>query len=408
MAAVEPGRLVSTALSEISLHHPIGGIVAAGKAAWPMLDAALSRIPPCPAVVAAPGAGSTASPAVEAFVAGHPAPTSASVLAGGRALALARGVAEGQVLLVLLSGGASALLALPAADIPLEDKIEASRRLMYAGADIAELNTVRKHLSSIKGGRLAVAAGRTVTLALSDVHGPIPDDPAVIGSGPTVADPTTYQDALRLAAARGADLPSSVRAHLTRGARGEVDETPKPGDARLAASRYHVIGNRHSAMAGAAAEATARGYRVVRLDDATNGEAREAGRAFCEAALSSANTASRPCCVIASGETTVTVRGSGLGGRNQEFALGAAGTAARYGPGLVVASAGTDGVDGPTPAAGALVDATTLERARARGLSVDRAFAENSSYAFFEALSDLVVWGPTGTNVGDLHVLLLA
>jgi glycerate 2-kinase len=298
------------------------------------------------------------------------------------------------------------MLTAPADGLSLQDKIVTARALMNAGAAIAQLNCVRKHLSAIKGGRLAAAAaGRTVTLAISDVHGPIADDPAVIGSGPTVGDPTTYADALEIVRRMGItnSLPPSVLAHLERG----KDESPKPNDERLRDSYYQVIANRQLAMDGAIRQATALGYHVHVLDGATSGEAREAGNEFAAAAL--ALKAPKRTCVIASGETTVHVRGSGRGGRNQEFALGALPAIdGAHQSMLVLASAGTDGIDGPTDAAGAIVDTTTTSRAERRGLRAAVALNENGAYDFFEPLGDLIMWGPTGTNVGDLHVLLLA
>jgi glycerate-2-kinase len=212
------------------------------------------------------------------FRAGHPAPNEDSVAAAGRALALAGAVGPAEDLLVLLSGGASAMLASPVEGVSLEDKVVTARRLMAAGAPIDELNCVRKHLSRVKGGRLAAAAaGRTITLALSDVHGPVADDPAVIGSGPTVADATTFQDALAIVRRRGVELPGAVREHLERGAAGLAAETVKPGDPRIARSRYMVIGNRATAAKGARRAAEARGYAVITIDDATSGEAIDAG-----------------------------------------------------------------------------------------------------------------------------------
>jgi hydroxypyruvate reductase len=343
---------------------------------------------------------------IELFDASHPAPNAASEAAGRRALALAAESRPHGVLVVLLSGGASAMLAVPAPGISLSDKVHTARALMNAGAPIAELNCVRKHLSAIKGGRLAAAAAQTVTLAISDVHGPVPDDPAVIGSGPTVADPTTFADALEIIRGAGliSSLPRAVVAHLERG----QDETPKPGDRQLNGSAYHVIGNREIAMDGAAAAARARGYDVRTILPATAGEAREAGAAFAATALRLSNGV--PACVIGSGEPTVHVRGTGRGGRNQEFVLGALPAIEAITPrpkSIVLASVGTDGIDGPTDAAGAIVDLTTSVRARAGGLHPDAALALNDSYPFFAALGDLVRWGPTGTNVGDLHVLLI-
>ena len=298
------------------------------------------------------------------------------------------------------------MLAVPATGLSLEDKMVTARALMKAGAAIAELNCVRKHLSAIKGGRLAAAAaGRTVTLAISDVHGPIADDPAVIGSGPTVGDPTTFADALRIVHQMGVkeSLPARVLAHLERGS----DESPKPRDERLRHSHYEVIGSRQLAMDGAVRQATALGYDVHVLREATSGEAREAGERFATAAL--ALRKGKRTCVIASGETTVRVRGGGRGGRNQEFALGAvpAIDSAAQESIVVLASAGTDGIDGPTDAAGALVDTTTTTRATERGLRAEAALKENGAYDFFDPLGDLIVWGPTGTNVGDLHVVLI-
>lgn len=343
---------------------------------------------------------------LEWFDASHPSPNAASEAAGRRALDLAHESRLHGVLLVLMSGGASSMLAVPSPGISLLDKVQTARQLMHAGAAIAELNCVRKHLSAVKGGRLAAAAGETITLAISDVHGPVPDDPAVIGSGPTVGDPTTYADARDIVTATGvgASLPPNVLAHLQRG----EDESPKPGDPRLSRSAYHVIGNRHTVMDAARRAACSLGYTVRIVGSATAGEAREAGASFAAEALRDAPDG--PFCVIGSGETTVHVRGTGRGGRNQEFALGAVEAidgAETRGSAAMLASVGTDGIDGPTDAAGAIVDPTTSARARSKGVSVAAALAENGAYDFFAALGDLVVWGPTGTNTGDLHVLLM-
>jgi glycerate-2-kinase len=274
---------------------------------------------------------------------------------------------------------------------------------MRAGVPIAELNCVRKHLSSIKGGRLAAAAGHSITLAISDVHAPVPDDPSVIGSGPTVGDPTTFADALAIvrgAAAAAMSIPAAVLTHLERAA----DETPAPGEPRLAHSSYEVIGTRQHAMEGAARAARALGYMTIVVPEPTTGEARVAGAAFAAEALRHAGTSR--VCVIASGETTVRVTGTGRGGRNQEFALGTMGVIAAAPLRVVLGSAGTDGIDGPTDAAGAIVDSASSGRAAASGLAADAALANNAAYDFFEALGDLITWGPTGTNVGDIHVFL--
>jgi hydroxypyruvate reductase len=307
-------------------------------------------------------------------------------------------------LVVLLSGGASAMLAAPAAGVTIEDKIATSRALMLAGVSIDRLNCVRKHLSAIKGGQLGCAAARVLTLAISDVHGPVPDDPAVIGSGPTVADPTTYAEALEIAAG-AAGVPDRVLTRLRRGARGELPETIKPGDDRLTGV-YHVLANRVAALAGARQAAESLGYRVRTVNEAVVGESREAARDFVSQARAIANETGPPVCVLAAGETTVTVKGSGLGGRNQEFALAAAPLLASLDGRAVLASVGTDGVDGPTDAGGAIVDSTTMVRARAAGLDWQSTLIANDAYHFLRPLGDLVTWGPTGTNVGDVQLLL--
>jgi glycerate 2-kinase len=343
----------------------------------------------------------------EHFDAGHPSPNAASVRAGQRALELARAsrADSTSVLMVLLSGGASAMMAVPADGITIDDKIATARALMNAGVPIDGLNCVRKHLSAIKGGQLAAAARRTVTLAISDVHAPVADDPSVIGSGVTVPDPTTFAAAQQIAF--GAVVPDRVRARLARGAAGDLPETPKPGDQRFAENVYEIVGNRVTALEGARRVAETLGYRVIVLDRATDGEARVAARSFVERASRMAGHGA-PMCVLAAGETTVTVRGDGLGGRNQEFALAAAPLVASLDRDIVVASVGTDGADGPTDAAGAIVDAITVRRADAQQLDWQSTLARNDAYHFFQSLGDLITWGPTGTNVGDVQLLLTA
>jgi hydroxypyruvate reductase len=304
------------------------------------------------------------------------------------------------------------------------------------------LNTVRKHLSAIKGGWLATrAGGRVRTLVISDVVG---DDVSVIASGPTVPDASTFGEARSLVERYGgaAAYPSAVVAHLDRGARGEIAETPKPAfPSRVMSVR--VIGRRRHAMLGAGGRAGSLGYHVHVVEEAVVGEAREAAAAHVPTAVAIASKVGRPACVVSSGETTVTVRGAGKGGRNQEFALAAAislgGDGVRSVPGpspidqqlhladrssaskpsgdgpdsvpgpspVLLASIGTDGIDGPTDAAGAIADTTTIDRARAAGLDPTAFLLDNNAYAFFDALGDLVLTGPTGTNVGDLQVVLL-
>jgi glycerate 2-kinase len=343
---------------------------------------------------------------VEWHQAGHPLPDARSVAAATRALQRAQAVDAHDLLVVLLSGGASALLAKPMDGVSLEDKQRVVQAMLQGGADIHALNTVRKHLSAVKGGRLAAACpGRTLTLAISDVVG---DDLAVIGSGPAVPDPSTWAQA---AAALNryvptTDQPPSVKAILSKGIAGSLDDTPKPGSARMQKARARVIASRVDAMHGARQAAEQLGYRARVIDQPITGEARVAARSWFDDARTRAQGGGRVC-VISSGETTVHVRGRGRGGRNQEFALALADVLAEWQTAVAVGSAGTDGIDGPTDAAGGVVDSTTRERARALGLAPSTHYlAENNTYAFFSAIGDLIHTGPTGTNVGDLQILL--
>lgn len=340
---------------------------------------------------------------------GHPLPDAASVEAGREALRLASDArAHGEMLVVLVSGGASAMLEAPADGISLADIVQLTKMLLASGMPIARMNAVRKHVSAIKGGQLAAAAGATLTLAISDVHAPVPDDPASIGSGPTVGDASTFADVERALGDAGLieRVPAAVRERIERGVRGDVPETPKPEDSRLARARFVLAGSRQDAMDGACAAARARGYRVVRVTEPTLGEADEAARQFVALAGRATTGGREAVCVVASGETTVSIgERHGKGGRNQEFALAAA-------PGLeaigtcALASIGTDGVDGPTDAAGAIVDSTTATRTRALGIDMAAVLAAHDAYPALQRLGDLIITGPTGTNVGDLQLLL--
>jgi hydroxypyruvate reductase len=338
--------------------------------------------------------------------AGHPLPTDGSLAAARRALEIARTAGADDLLVVLLSGGGSALMALPADGLTIADKQQTARTLMEQGADIYELNTVRKHLSGIKGGQLAVAAGGAVlTLAVSDVIG---DDLSVIASGPTVGDDSTYAQALSILTARGgtAAYPRAVVDHLRRGLAGALPETPASGDARLARTVAEVIGPQRGAIEGAEAAARRLGYHVHVVREPIAGEARNSAVAHVGRLALDAGAWPRPFCVISSGETTVTVRGAGKGGRNQEFALALAPFLSSLGEHVAAASIGTDGIDGPTDAAGAIVDSATITRARAGGATPEAFLDDNNTYAFFERLGDLIKTGPTATNVGDLQVIL--
>ena len=343
---------------------------------------------------------------------GHPVPDEGSVVAGRRALALARQVAEEELLVVLLSGGVSAGLAVPVEGLTLADKMGATQALLRGGVPIDGINCVRKHLSAIKGGWLAAATkGHVLTLAISDVVDPNPDDPAVIGSGPTAPDPTHFADAIKTAdlSAVSPAFPPAARAALERGCRGELQETPKPGDPRLRRSQVHVIGSRLDAVREAARVAAALGYGVRIVARPVVGEARRAGESYVRDVVALVREGPRPACILSAGETTVEVKGAGRGGRNQEFALAAAQAWGRHHACAVLASVGTDGIDGPTDAAGAMVDTTTLTRADQRGLREPAHYLEaNNSYAFFDALSDLIRLPETKTNVGDLQVALVS
>jgi hydroxypyruvate reductase len=387
-------------------------LVAAGKASAAMLERWYALVPELP--VRAIGVGThdahRVPDDVEWFTGGHPTPTPDSVAAADAALAAAAAVTADGQLIVLLSGGASALLSRPVAGVSLAEKQQITRALMHDGRAIDELNCVRKHLSRIKGGRLAAAcAGETLTLAISDVVAPVEDDPSVIGSGPTVPDPTTFADAWRIVAGIVAQdaVPDTVRAWLTRGVAGDVPESPKPGDAAIARSRYELIGTRHVAMRGAAEDATRCGYDVVVLRPPVLGEAREAGAAHVAAVLAAAGDRRGPVCVISSGETTVTVRGKGRGGRNQEFIAGALDALARAPRPMLLASIGTDGIDGPTDAAGAWADTGTATLARAQSVDVAALLADNDAHQLHRRLGTLIRTGPTDTNVGDLQVALI-
>lgn len=411
---MSPYVLVPAALDgEASGLHERGGavsVVAAGKAAAAMYRAFRAAWPGTIDDALAIGPAAPADWADGTWVTGgHPFATPGSADGGRRALALASAVGPDGCLVVLLSGGASALMAAPAAGLTLDDKQATARTMMAAGAAITELNAVRKHLSEIKGGRLSAAcAGEVVTLALSDVVG---DDLSVIGSGPAVPDGTTWRDARAALAAFGglAGHRPAVVARIEAGCAGALPETPKPGDPSMRRVRAHVIGGRAQAMGGAADEARRRGYDVVVVDPAIVGEARVAAAAWWRGIGPVLAARRGPLAIVSSGETTVTVSGTGRGGRNQEFALAAAPLLADAPAPAVLASSGTDGIDGPTDAAGALADSTTLTRAAAAGLQPPAVVLDrNDSYPYFARLGDLLSPGPTGTNVGDLQVLLVA
>jgi glycerate-2-kinase len=333
----------------------------------------------------------------------HPVPDARCERAAWEAAALVESARREDVLLVLLSGGASSLLACPAPGLSLEELAATTRALLAAGAEIEELNCVRKHLGALAGGRLArrAACGRIHLLVVSDVPG---DRLDLIGSGPFSADPSRYQDALAFLDRRGVRdrLPARVLAHLIAGAEGHLEETPKPGAPELARVRAHLLASNRMARAAALESARSLGARGLDLGEVLSGEAAIAGRRL--AALVRALRPRGPLCLVAGGETAVSVRGPGRGGRSQELALAAA-LGLEGEPRATLLAAGTDGSDGPTSAAGAFADGATLARARRLGLDARGALARNDSGAFFEAEGGLFTTGPTRTNVMDLVLL---
>ncbi|MEW6753484.1 MAG: glycerate kinase [Candidatus Latescibacterota bacterium] len=341
---------------------------------------------------------------------GHPVPDQAGVEGTQRILALLDGLGPADLVLCLLSGGGSALLPAPASGLTLADKQQTTQELLACGATIGELNAVRKHLSRVKGGLLARHAqpARTVTLALSDVIG---DPLDTIASGPTHPDSSTYAQCLQIADRYGvrARLPAAARLRLEAGAGGQVAETPKEEDPCFARAVTRVVGNNALAVTAAQERARVLGYHPLVLSSRIQGEARHVAAVLVAVAQEIASRdrpAARPACIICGGETTVTLQGAGRGGRNQELALAAALHLEGWGS-ITLLSAGTDGTDGPTDAAGAVADAYTVARGRARGLEAAQFLARNDSYPFLQALDDLVVTGPTGTNVMDLQVVLV-
>jgi glycerate 2-kinase len=387
-------------------------LLAAGKAAGSMAEVAeafyLDRLKLAPgrlAGVAVARHGYGRPTRVVAMIeAGHPIPDAAGLEAADRALALADGAGTDDLVLVLMSGGASANWIAPADGVSFSDKQAVTRALLRSGANISEINCVRKHLSRIKGGRLARHAhpARLVTIAISDVPG---DDPSAIGSGPTVPDPTTLADARAIVAKYKLTLPDSVTRSLTD----DKNESPKPGDAIFAGSTFTLAARPADAMRAAQAAVTAAGYECISLGDRVEGEAREV--AVAHAALARELRAKGKRAVILSGgELTVTIKGQGRGGPNQEYALALAIALAGM-PGVAALAADTDGTDGGSGSAsdpaGALVDGDTAARARAAGLDPAAFLADNDSTGFFSALGDLLVPGPTFTNVNDFRAIVV-
>jgi hydroxypyruvate reductase len=403
IAAVDPLPLVARHLPPPPKGRTI--VIGAGKAAARMAQGveqhwqgALEGL-----VVTRYGHGAPTS-RIEVIEAGHPVPDEASALAAERMLALVRGLTEDDLVLCLISGGGSALLSMPAPGITADEKRDLNRQLLKSGAPIGEMNRVRRHLSAIKGGRLALACwpARVVTLVVSDVPG---DDPAVVASGPTVPDGSTAADALAILRKYGIAVSARAQAVLADPALA----APQPADPRLARNTVSVIATAQQALDAAAAAARAAGYTPLVLSSSMEGEAREVGIAHAGIARQVAlhrQPLPAPCVILSGGETSVTVRGRGRGGRNVEFLLALA--LALQGQGSVHALAcDTDGIDGTEDNAGALIDPGTLARAAEAGLDGRALLATNDAYSFFAALGDLVVTGPTRTNVNDFRAILV-
>jgi hydroxypyruvate reductase len=404
IASAQPARCIPPHLPAVPRGRLV--VVGAGKAAAAMARAVEDNWPgPLSGVVVTRYGYAVPCNHIEVLEAAHPVPDAAGLLGAQRVLEAVRGLGADDLVLALISGGGSALLPLPVAGLTLEQKQNVNRALLKSGATISELNCVRRHLSAIKGGRLAAACypARVLTLMISDVPG---DRPIDIASGPTVGDPTTSADALSIVQRYGIDLPPPVLDILASG-RGE---SVKPDDPRLAHTAARIIATPQLALEAAAAVAREAGIPAYILGDAIEGEARDVGKVLAGVALQVAERdqpVAAPCVVLSGGETTVTVRGSGRGGRNVEFLLSLA--IALDGHTRIYALAGdTDGVDGQEEIAGACLGPDSLARARALGLKPENSLQDNDAHSFFSALGDSVITGPTLTNVNDFRAILVA
>ncbi len=427
--AAEPGRAVrshvSVAGDRLEVRAPQGTVrlplpgsgrvlvVGAGKGSAPMaaaLEGLLGDRISAGLVCVKDGHGVPLE-RIEVVEAAHPVPDRRGVEAARRILTIAESAGEGDLVVSVLSGGGSALLTLPAEGVDLEDIQALTRDLLRSGATIGEINTLRKHLSRVKGGRLAAAAhpARVLNLVLSDVIG---DRLDVIASGPFTADPTTFADAREILERRGLwdRAPESVRRVIREGLEGRVPETPKPGDPRLEGVVQVIVGSNRKSLDAAAGRARSLGYEPLILTSRLQGEAREVARAIVAMAQEARSTGvpvAPPACLLFGGETTVTLRGDGKGGRNQEMAVAMALELQGW-EGIVALSGGTDGTDGPTDAAGGVAVPSAAARAAALGLDPLEFLARNDSYHLLEALGDLIRTGPTRTNVMDVQVVLVA
>jgi glycerate 2-kinase len=408
LAAADPLQIVPAHLPAPPRGRTV--VVGAGKAAASMALAVERHWPadkPLEGVVITRYGHGLPMARIRVVEAGHPVPDEQGEAAAGEILALAQGLGEDDLLLVLVSGGGSSLLSLPVDGVSMADLKAVTRALLASGAPIQDMNTVRKHLSRIQGGRLGLATrARVHALVVSDVTG---DDPTHIASGPTVADPTTYEDAREILSRFGVEPPASIAAHLQRGASGDIAETPKPGDAAFARIDNRVIATAHGSLMAAAAYVQQHGITPVVMGDSVTGEAAEVAKvhaAFARQIREHAHPFKPPVALISGGETTVTLRSKGRGGRCTEFLLSLAVSLEGLEQTWALAC-DTDGIDGSEDNAGALLTPDALARARGLGLAPKKMLSENDSYGFFAALGDLVVTGPTRTNVNDFRIILV-
>jgi hydroxypyruvate reductase len=403
IAAAQPALCVPHQLPEAPKGRLL--VIGAGKASAAMARAVETHWPgPLSGLVVTRYGYAVPCERIEIIEAAHPVPDAAGEAAARRLLSLVQGLTADDLVLCLISGGGSSLLALPMPGLTLADKQVLNKALLASGASITEMNCVRRHLSSIKGGRLAAAChpARVLNLLLSDVPG---DDPIDIASGPTVPDPTTCADALDILRRYGIDVPPVARAWLERG----DGETHKPGDARLPPIETRLVATPQMALEAAAKVAQDAGLTPFILGDAIEGEARDVAKTLAGIALQVARRGQpfeTPCVLLSGGETTVTLQGQGRGGRNVEFLL-ALGIALDGEPGIHALSGDTDGVDGQEEIAGAVLTPDTLARARARGLNPRERLDDNDGHGFFETLGDSVVTGPTLTNVNDFRAIVI-
>ncbi len=403
VAAAQPALCLPSALPPPPRSRTV--VVGAGKAAAAMAQTLEQHWPrPLSGLVVTRHGYDRPCLHIETVEAAHPVPDEAGLAAAGRMMRLVQGLTADDLVIALFSGGGSALLPLPIEGVELRDKQQLSRELLRSGAAISEINCVRRHLSAIKGGRLAAACSpaRVVTLLISDVPG---DSPSDIASGPTVGDPTTCTDALDVLRRYRIAPSANVEAALASGA----GETLKPGDPRLQRNSVHILATARTALDAAAAAARAAGVAPLILGADIEGEARAVGRRMGELARRTAQDKGErftPCILLSGGETTVTVKGGGCGGRNAEFLLALA-IALDGHPGIHALAADTDGVDGMAEIAGALIGPNTLQRAAALGLSAESSLNANDAYGFFQALGDVLITGPTCTNVNDFRAILI-